>query len=55
MREKIICRFETEDNFNIFCKLNNVELLPNTIYYNFKTKEMKTKRVVKSRPPKDEE
>ncbi len=47
MREGIICRFKTEDDFNLFCVDNNVSLSKDTVEYSFKDSFEKKKRVIK--------
>lgn len=54
MRNNIICRFETEDDFNEFCSINNLELTKNTTYYNFMTKERKEKKTIARKTSKVE-
>lgn len=45
LQEKIICRFENENDLKNFCIKNNISLEQNTTYYNFINKEKKYKKI----------
>lgn len=46
MRNRIICRFENQENFELFCSLNNFDLKKNTKEYNIHTKERKDRKEI---------
>lgn len=55
MRNRIICRFENKEDFDLFCKKNQLELLKETKEYNVHTKERKDKKqILKSNKEKTE-
>lgn len=53
MREKIVCRFATEEDFARFCFENELKLSANTKSYDINTGEILQKRIVKSKPKKE--
>ena len=55
MRDRIICRFANEKDFNDFCKLNKFDLTQNTTEFNIHTKEVKEKREVHKKKHEDAE
>lgn len=44
MRNRIICRFENKEDFELFCSLNDFKLNKNTKEYNVQTRERKDKK-----------
>lgn len=46
MRNRIICRFENKEDFELFCSLNDFKLNKNTKEYNIHTRERKDKKEI---------
>lgn len=54
MRQEIICRFENETDFKNFCIKNNLPCDKNIVKYNIKTREIKLKKISKSKNKKED-